>query len=67
MIAYSIHIVDDDDILREGLPTALEEAYEVKAFATAETALNAMRQHPPDLVLLDIGLPAWTELKPLAE
>jgi len=65
MIAYSIHIVDDDDILREGLTTALEEAYEVKAFATAETALNAMRQHPPDLVLLDIGLPGMDGIKAL--
>ena len=36
---------------------ALEEDYQVEAFSTAETAIDAIKSNPPDLVLLDIGLP----------
>jgi len=35
----------------------LEEEYEVRDFATGLEALEALREDPPDLVLLDISLP----------
>jgi DNA-binding NtrC family response regulator len=57
MIGYSIYIVDDEETIRNGVTLALEADYQVKAFATAESAIDAMKEAPPDLVLLDIGLP----------
>jgi len=57
VIAYSIYIVDDDADMREVLGLALEGKYQVRTFSTAGSALEAIKDDPPDLVLLDIGLP----------
>jgi len=57
VIAYSIYIVDDDADMREVLSLALEGKYQVRTFSTAGSALEAIKDDPPDLVLLDIGLP----------
>ncbi|MBA4396599.1 MAG: sigma-54-dependent Fis family transcriptional regulator [Syntrophus sp. (in: bacteria)] len=57
MLTYSIYIVDDEQTIREGITMALEAEYRMTAFATAETANAAIMVNPPDLVLLDIGLP----------
>jgi DNA-binding NtrC family response regulator len=57
MTPFSIFIVDDEETIREGLTLGLQAEYHVEAFPTAEKAIEAMRQTPPDLVLLDIGLP----------
>jgi len=54
---YSIYIVDDDADMREVLSLALEGKYQVRTFSTAGSALEAIKDDPPDLVLLDIGLP----------
>ena len=67
MISYSIYIVDDDDDLREVLTVALETNYQVKAFSTAGAGIEAIRKEPPDLVLLDIGLPDMTGIEALSE
>jgi DNA-binding NtrC family response regulator len=57
MTPFSIFLVDDEKTITEGLTLALETEYHVEAFATAEKAIEAIRENPPDLVLLDIGLP----------
>jgi DNA-binding NtrC family response regulator len=57
MTPFSIFIVDDEETIREGLTLRLETEYHVEAFSTAEKAIKAMRKNPPDLMLLDIGLP----------
>lgn len=44
---------------------ALEADYRVEAFSTAETAIDAMKNDPPDLVLLDIGLPGMNGIEAL--
>lgn len=67
MIPYSIYIVDDEQTIREGLTTALEADYQVEAFAAAENAIDAIISHPPDLVLLDIGLPGMNGIEALRE
>jgi DNA-binding response OmpR family regulator len=52
-----ILIVDDDALLRRGLSFHLEKnGFKTHAVATAEEALALVRQEPPDLVLMDIGL-----------
>ena len=65
MITYSIIVVDDEQDIREGLALALKPQYEVCTFAAAEEALDAIRKEPPDLVLLDIGLPGMDGLDAL--
>ena len=65
MITYSVYIVDDEQTIREGITMALEADYRVDAFSTAETAIEAMKSDPPDLVLLDIGLPGMNGIEAL--
>lgn len=65
MITYRIFIVDDEQTIRNGITMALEDAYAVEAFATAEDAIRAVRRLPPDLVLLDIGLPGMNGIEAL--
>ena len=57
MMNFSIYVIDDERTIREGIAMALEAEYRVETFSEAETALEAMLKAPPDLVLLDIGLP----------
>ncbi|MBW1739711.1 MAG: sigma-54-dependent Fis family transcriptional regulator [Deltaproteobacteria bacterium] len=65
MISYAIYVVDDEETIREGVTMALETDYQVKAFSSAEAAIEAMNNNPPDLVLLDIGLPGMDGIEAL--
>jgi len=67
MIGYSIYVVDDEETIRNGVTLALEADYQVKAFATAESAIEAMKHAAPDLVLLDVGLPGMDGIEALGE
>lgn len=63
-----ILVVDDDALLRRSLAFNLEQAgYHVDTAATAEDALARARRTPPDLVLLDIGLPGMDGLDALRQ
>ena len=46
---------------------ALEADYRVETFAEAETALEAITKDPPDLILLDIGLPGMGGIEALEQ
>jgi len=65
MITYSIYIVDDEETIREGITMALQADYHVDSFSTAEAAIEALKSNPPDLVLLDIGLPGMNGIEAL--
>ncbi len=53
-----ILLVDDDPLIRTKVGTHLLEAgYEVVAVASGEAALEALAEHLPALVILDIGMP----------
>ncbi len=61
-----ILIVDDDDLMRRSLAFSLEQAgYRSSAANSAENALQLARRDPPDLILLDIGLPGMDGLDAL--
>jgi DNA-binding response OmpR family regulator len=61
-----IVLVEDDALLRRSLAFSLEQAgYRVTTSAKAEDALALCRHDPPDLVLLDIGLPGIDGLEAL--
>ncbi|MGE5221210.1 MAG: response regulator [Omnitrophica WOR_2 bacterium] len=60
-------LVDDDALLRRSLAFNLERSgYRVSTAADAEDALAMSRRDPPELVLLDIGLPGMDGLDALA-
>ena len=65
MMNYSIFVVDDEVVAREGVALALEKDYQVQSFASAETAIDALESGPPDLILLDIGLPGMSGIEAL--
>jgi DNA-binding NtrC family response regulator len=65
MTSYSIYIVDDEAVARNGLKLALKKNYHVAGFESAESALKAIDESPPDLVLLDIGLPGMSGVQAL--
>jgi two-component system response regulator MprA len=53
-----VGICDDEDDLRQVIRGALErEGHDVRATATGTQALQAFADDPPDLLILDIGLP----------
>src|SRR5208283_4392818 len=58
--ARRILIVDDDADLRNALveQLALHPEFQVEAVETAEAALEIDGDSPPDLVIMDVGLPA---------
>src|SRR5512136_13536 len=62
-MAKHILIVDDDDLMRRSLAFNLEQAgYHASTADSAETALSQVHLDKPDLVLLDISLPAMDGL-----
>ncbi len=65
MTNYSVFVVDDEGVAREGVTLALKREYQVQAFASAETAIDALESDPPDLILLDIGLPGMSGVEAL--
>jgi len=63
-----ILIVDDDVLMRRSLAFNLEQAgLRASNAASAEDALAMARRDPPDLVLLDIGLPGMDGLDALRQ
>lgn len=65
-MAHHILLVDDDALLRRSLAFNLEQAgYRVSTTSNAEEALSRAQVDPPDLFLLDIGLPGMDGLDAL--
>jgi DNA-binding response OmpR family regulator len=65
-MAEHILLVDDDVLLRCSLSFNLERAgYRASTAATAKDAMALARRDPPDLILLDIGLPGMDSLEAL--
>ena len=65
MTNYSVFVVDDEGVAREGITLALKREYQVQAFASAEAVIDALENDAPDLILLDIGLPGMSGVEAL--
>jgi len=66
MPSANVLLVDDDALLLRGLALKLEQAgYAACLASNAEDALVLAHDHPPDLVMLDIGLPGMDGLEAL--
>jgi DNA-binding response OmpR family regulator len=67
-LSKRILLVDDDALLRRSLAFNLEQnGFQVRTAASAEEALAALQQNPPDLVILDIGLPGMDGMEALKQ
>lgn len=64
---YSIYIIDDEQSIRDALGFGFRDHYSVQTFPDAESGLAAVEASPPDLVLLDIGLPGMDGIDALKE
>src|SRR5258706_897613 len=61
MIQRHVLIVDDHQILRQGLKSLLEKEPDLKVVAEAEdgrTAIEIVQSQPIDLVIMDVAMPA---------
>ena len=65
MIKYSIAIVDDEEIIRDALEITLSDKYDISLFENAELFIASLKKKPPDLVLMDIGLPMMSGIEAL--
>jgi len=54
---FAIHLIDDEDSIRDSLCLALGAEFDITASATAAEGLAAVDSCPPDIILLDVGLP----------
>jgi len=61
----SLLIVDDEIGIRESLKMILKNDYEVFLARNAEEAFSKIKEHSPDVILLDITLPDLDGLKVL--
>ncbi|NKQ34709.1 MAG: response regulator transcription factor [Chloroflexi bacterium] len=65
-MAKHILVVDDDELMRRSVSFKLDQnGYRTNTAASAEDALAIARRDPPDLILLDIGLPGMDGLEAL--
>ncbi len=63
----NILVIDDDTDLLQGLGIRLiSEGYRVTVAASVLSALVTVRNSPPDLILLDLGLPDGDGMRLLA-
>ncbi len=67
---YTVLLVDDHKIMRDGIKTILERTQEFQVVGEAETGSEAVaqaRKLNPDLVLMDIGLPGMNGIEATIE
>jgi two-component system phosphate regulon response regulator PhoB len=54
-------VVEDDGVIRDGLIDGLDsEGFAVQEAADGEEALRLIKEHAPDLILLDLMMPKMT-------
>ncbi|HTX18762.1 MAG TPA: response regulator transcription factor [Bacteroidota bacterium] len=60
-----VAIVDDDDEMRKGLRRIIEQAtgFHCTDFRSGASALETFDENPPDVVLMDIGMPDKTGIE----
>ena len=64
MVGHRIAVVEDDEAIAEVLQYNLEShGFATELFERGDDAWEALREHPPDLVLLDLMLPGMDGLE----
>jgi NarL family two-component system response regulator LiaR len=65
-VSYSVVLVDDHRIMRDGIKTILERTADFRIVGEAENGSDAVslcKKLHPDLVLMDIGLPGMNGIE----
>jgi DNA-binding NtrC family response regulator len=57
--------VDDEESIRDSISLHLGRHYRIVTYADAETMMEDIEADPPDLILLDIGLPGMNGIEAL--
>jgi DNA-binding NtrC family response regulator len=65
MLTFSLYVIDDEVTITEGIKLALDASYRIRTFSEAESALDAINEDRPDIILLDIGLPGMSGIETL--
>jgi DNA-binding NtrC family response regulator len=63
----TVLVVDDEVIVRDSLREWLQDSYEVRIAQTGEEAIDALKEHDFDVVLLDMRLTGKSGLEVLRE
>src|ERR1700722_18028862 len=69
-MAFSVLLVDDHKIMRDGIKAILCRGDEFRVVGEAENgpdAVQSVKRHHPDLVLMDIGLPGLNGVETTVE
>jgi DNA-binding NarL/FixJ family response regulator len=69
-MSYTVVLVDDHKIMRDGIKTILERTLDFRVVGEAESgsdAVNLCRKLHPDLVVMDIGLPGMNGIEATTE
>jgi DNA-binding NarL/FixJ family response regulator len=69
-MAFTVLLVDDHKIMRDGIKAILCRGEEFRVVGEAESgpdAVQSVKRHHPDLVLMDIGLPGLNGVETTAE
>ncbi|HWZ32939.1 MAG TPA: response regulator transcription factor [Bryobacteraceae bacterium] len=69
-MAFDVLLVDDHKIMRDGIKAILSRGDEFRVVGEAETgpdAVQFVKRHRPDVVLMDIGLPGLNGVETTSE
>jgi DNA-binding NarL/FixJ family response regulator len=69
-MAFTVLLVDDHKIMRDGIKAILCRGDEFRVVGEAESgpdAVQSVKRHHPDLVLMDIGMPGLNGVETTAE
>jgi DNA-binding NarL/FixJ family response regulator len=69
-MAFTVLLVDDHKIMRDGIKAILSRGEEFRVVGEAESgpdAVQSVKRHHPDLVLMDIGLPGLNGVETTVE
>jgi DNA-binding NarL/FixJ family response regulator len=70
MSSFSVVLVEDHKMVRDGIKTLLERGTEFRVVGETDSGAGAValcKQSAPDLVLMDIGLPGMSGIEATAE
>jgi DNA-binding NarL/FixJ family response regulator len=69
-MAFTVLLVDDHKIMRDGIKAILSRGDEFRVVGEAESgpdAVQSVKRHHPDLVLMDLGLPGLNGVETTVE
>src|ERR1043165_3517728 len=69
-MAFDVILVDDHKLVRDGVRTILERGGDFRVVGEAENGADAVqlcKKTPPDIVLMDIGLPGMNGIEATTE